>query len=68
LSRKLDECKPLLEGVNVTRVPGKPGDGRGVVATARLARGARVLRIPASLTLSPISARNLRVQGGGCQI
>jgi hypothetical protein len=53
-----------LEGVNVTFVPGKPGDGRGLVATARLAAGAKVMRVPASLTLSSISARNLRVKGG----
>ena len=25
-----------LDGVNVTFVPGKPGDGRGLVATSRL--------------------------------
>jgi hypothetical protein len=52
-----------LDGVNVTFVPGKAGDGRGLVATSRLEAGARVLRVPASLTLSSISARNLRVQG-----
>ena len=50
-----------MHGVRVRRVPGKPGDGRGLVADdGGVEGGARYLRVPASLTLSPVTARNMR--------
>ena len=51
----------VMRGVRVSRVPGKPGDGRGLIADeGGVEDGARFLRVPASLTLSPVTARNLR--------
>ena len=50
-----------MRGVRVSRVPGKPGDGRGLVADeGGVEAGARYLRVPASLTLSLVTSRNLR--------
>ena len=50
-----------MHGVRVRRVPGKPGDGRGLVADeGGVESGARFLRVPASLTLSPVTVRNMR--------
>ena len=49
-----------MHGVRASR-PGKPGDGRRLVADeGGVESGARFLRVPASLTLSPVTVRNMR--------
>jgi hypothetical protein len=53
----------VLDGVELATIAGKPGDGRGLVSTRRLALGDVVLRVPSSATLSVVSARNLRFGG-----
>ena len=49
-----------LDGVRLATIPGKPGDGRGLIATEDSPSGTRAIRVPASLTLSSVSSRNLR--------